>query len=135
MGGRDHFGRRRVTRPAALVCALGALVAALLLCGGPFGGHAGGALRTAAAAPHHSPAGYGPGRAAADRPVYECPDGMPGCSGRVHGTPAVLTVPPPAAEAPGVPVLAPRPRAAGRALPPQPPARAPDLHVLQVLRN
>ncbi|MER7761389.1 hypothetical protein [Streptomyces sp. NPDC097619] len=150
MGGRHHFGHGRVARPVALVCALGTLVAALMLCVRPAGGHPAGtvpaasavrasAARTAtgpdAAAPpaHRAPVAH---RApAAGHAAYSCPDGMPGCSRLGHRTPGILTVPPPGSPGPELPVLVPRSRPEGRALPVQPPARAPDLHVLQVLRT
>ncbi|WP_328970685.1 hypothetical protein [Streptomyces sp. NBC_00239] len=133
MGGRDHIGHRRVVRPVALACALATLVAALFLCARPVAGHGTGSDRAATAVLSHpsspsSPSSPGHG-------AYDCPGGMPGCSGFVHGTPAVLTVPLPAAPAAGPPAPVPMPRPVSRVLPPQPLARAPDLHVLQVLRT
>ncbi|MCB5181067.1 hypothetical protein [Streptomyces antimicrobicus] len=67
---------------------------------------------------------------------YVCPGDLPGCSHRGHVAPGVLPVPPPVV----VPPRAEPPPAAGagpdgRIRPPRAPARAPDLHVLQVLRT
>ncbi|MFJ3923888.1 hypothetical protein [Streptomyces sp. NPDC090022] len=137
MGGRQHtqHGRhgRTVARRAALLCALGTLLGALILCGrmgagteagpGPVSG-TGEAAHTAAAFRH------------AGHAAYVCPGDLPGCSPFAHATPGVLPVPPPAV----LPVAGEPPPAAaadpdGRIRPPRALARAPDLHVLQVLRT
>ncbi|MFE1895990.1 hypothetical protein [Streptomyces yangpuensis] len=60
----------------------------------------------------------------------------PGCSPLAHVPPAVLPVPPPAvAVSGGGPLPSAHATAAGRIRPPEALARAPDLHVLQVLRT
>ncbi|MEV8531249.1 hypothetical protein [Streptomyces sp. NPDC051211] len=127
MGGRQHTQRGRRLRRAALLCALGPLVAALFLCARTGGGDA--AVRVQAAAPG-VPAGHAPHAA------FVCPYDLPACSPFSHVTPGVLPAPPPAVTAPGAEPPPPRPtRSAGAVRPPQPAARAPDLHVLQVLRT
>lgn len=65
------------------------------------------------------------------------PYDLPGCSPLAHVTPAVLPAPPPAAALPrSGPVPAARPGTApGPVRPPGTLARAPGLHVLQVLRT
>ncbi|MEV7086723.1 hypothetical protein AB0O07_12615 [Streptomyces sp. NPDC093085] len=148
----------------ALATLLAALAVCLAVGTGPGHGHhgAGGTARTASAGGSASGFGSGsfegsgsgsvsvPGSASADDPVsvsarggnaddaqYVCPfrDGGCGLSTRLNA--AVLTVPPPPA-APAVavqpPYLAP-PRPAGRTPRPGVLGRAPDLHVLQVLRT
>ncbi|RSS80537.1 hypothetical protein [Streptomyces sp. WAC06614] len=135
MGGRRHTLRRRHRRPAvrrgALLGVLGALLGALLLCT-----RAGGGTEVM---PTHAKAGLGgvavDGSASAHS-SYVCPGDLPGCSHFPHVAPGLVPVPPPA-------VLPPRaeppPGAAagpeGRIRLSRGPARAPDLHVLQVMRT
>ncbi|MBW5483704.1 hypothetical protein [Streptomyces bambusae] len=103
---------------------LGTLVGALFLCVRTAGG--GESLTAAAHPPGHS----------SSAAAYVCPGDLPGCSPFAHVAPGVLPVPPPV-------VLPPRAEppphavaeAAGAIRPPGALARAPDLHVLQVLRN
>ncbi|MFG2296561.1 hypothetical protein [Streptomyces sp. NPDC048603] len=156
MGGRSHTQRGRGVRRAALLCALGTLVGALFLCArtgggeaadrlvahgvaGAASGPASGALPgppgVRAAAPVTGP-GPGPVPAHRAHASYVCPYDLPACSPFSHVTPGLVPVPPPAVATHGAepaPVAA--VRAAGAARPVQPPARAPDLHVLQVLRT
>jgi len=123
MGGSRTYRLARTTRPTALLSAVATLLGALFFCLGPGG-------------PHHE---------AAAPPVYEslaataygCPYDDGGCGMMPVLSPAVLTAPPLDAPPPAgaSPVsLGPDPDAA-------PPhrsgahARAPDLHVLQVMRT
>jgi len=135
MGGSRHLRPGRIRRPAALQCALATLLAALFLCLSAGEVHSGG---TAPGKPHLSVghAAYTAAYTAGYTAEYTCPYDRSGCGPFSHTTPAVLTAPPPAA-----PVAAAElphgelPRAVGDvraagALP-----RAPDLHVLQVLRT
>ncbi|MFF4011467.1 hypothetical protein [Streptomyces sp. NPDC001717] len=94
------------------------LVGGLFLCSRP-----GGAERSADEARAHA--------------VCVSPYDLPGCSPLAHAVPAVLPAPQPAAVPAGgggqqTPV---RGVGAGWVRPPEPLARAPDLHVLQVLRT
>ncbi|QGV80940.1 hypothetical protein [Streptomyces ficellus] len=124
MGGRGFI---RIARPTALLGAVATLLAVLFVCLSPHGAAEGpdgaGHERrvTLAAQPHHE---------------YSCPYDRGDCGLFPYRTPAVLTVPPldppPQADAlvrAGLhpPVVRP---AASDARP-----RAPDLHVLQVLRT
>ncbi|MFF2525729.1 hypothetical protein [Streptomyces liangshanensis] len=123
----------------ALMSAMATLFAALFVCLGvdKVGEGADGASAW-------GPAGVGHHRAAApftpvNKPVarYSCPYDGNDCGYFPHLSPAVLTVPPPAAPlASGVPHprVEPTPPA-GRLPRPGARARAPDLHVLQVLRT
>ncbi|MFI8099713.1 hypothetical protein [Streptomyces sp. NPDC086023] len=126
MGGGQHIRHGRTRRHVALLCALGTLLAALFLCTG-----------TGSSGPVRDPGGAVARHAAeAHRAAYVCPYDLPGCSPFSHLTPGVLTAPPPAAALPAVvPPPAGPDLPAGRRLPPEPSARAPDLHVLQVLRT
>ncbi|MFF8260479.1 hypothetical protein [Streptomyces virginiae] len=123
-------------RRAAVLTVLAALAGALFLCarsgdpdvssGARAPGAAYGATDGAA-----SGAAYG-----TERAVCVSPYDLPGCSPLAHVTPAVLPVPPPAVTVTGGgPLPCAHTRAAGRIRPPEPLARAPDLHVLQVLRT
>ncbi|MFG2876011.1 hypothetical protein ACGFYU_13555 [Streptomyces sp. NPDC048337] len=127
MGGRQDTQRGRRVRPgllrAVLPAAFGVLVGVLLLCARPGEPHAPAALQAAAA--------HGPAHA-----VCVSPYDLPGCSPLAHTIPGVLPVPPPAVTvAGGDPLPAARAGADGRIRPPGTLARAPDLHVLQVLRT
>lgn len=130
-GPRSHRVRRG-TRPTALLSSVATLLGALFLCLGPAGpapvadhrGVAGPAVSTAADRDHGHTA------------TFTCPFGRGDCGLKPAMNPAVLTAPPldaPLQTAAEPPFTAPAastggPRRAG-ALP-----RAPDLHVLQVLR-
>ncbi|MFJ5550252.1 hypothetical protein [Streptomyces sp. NPDC093225] len=122
------------------MCALVSLAAALFLCGstGRTGasGHPVAAGGPGADAAHRLAAAAGPHSGAAMRAAFLCPYDLPGCSPFAHATPGVLTGPPAAATVPAVlPPAGAGARPAGRPMPAGPPARAPDLHVLQVLRT
>ncbi|MBM9621928.1 hypothetical protein JE024_24975 [Streptomyces zhihengii] len=119
-------------RPTALVSAVATLVGALFLCLGTGTGPA----------PAHHPAGEGRGVFSAapghDRtPTFGCPYDRGGCGLMPVLSPAVLTAPPldtplqAAAEPPYT--VPPAPPGGHRHSAAQP--RAPDLHVLQVLRT
>ncbi|MEU6315331.1 hypothetical protein [Streptomyces sp. NPDC047014] len=132
MGGREHTrrGRRRRSplRRAVLLSGLGALVVlagALFLCARPGEPHTGSA-EVRATGPAHGAA----------RAVCVSPYDLPGCAPRAHVPPAVLPVPPPPVTLAGggAPTAAPA-GGAGPVRAPAPLARAPDLHVLQVLRT
>ncbi|MEV7415805.1 hypothetical protein [Streptomyces sp. NPDC089919] len=138
MGGGQDTGQGRDTRPVALLCALGTLLAALFLCAAAGSGAAPGAGYGTAEAPgvQTAAAVHHPHSRAAMQAAYLCPYELPGCSPFSHLTPGVLTTPPPVAPLPALPVPAAGPaRRPGPRLPAGPPARAPDLHVLQVLRT
>ncbi|MFJ1600709.1 hypothetical protein [Streptomyces sp. NPDC088261] len=120
----------------ALLSAVATLFAALFVCLGAVNGPAGDSARGTGWESHH--------RAAApftpvNEPVarYSCPYDGNDCGYFPHLSPAVLTVPPPAAPpAAGVPHAQVEPAAPDSRLPrPGARARAPDLHVLQVLRT
>ncbi|MFJ8000753.1 hypothetical protein ACIQ7D_27085 [Streptomyces sp. NPDC096310] len=147
MGGqpRGRIGHIRTTRPTALVSAVATLLAALFLCLGTDTETATGHHRDAAAVTisvaDTSEAGTS-AAGAAEAPYtgdsrYVCPYRDGDCGLIPHLGAAVLTVPAPAA-APDValqqPYLEP-PRPAGRAPRSGVFPRAPDLHVLQVLRT
>ncbi|AZM88924.1 MULTISPECIES: hypothetical protein [Streptomyces] len=124
MGGWEHTRSGRHGRPfrrAVLVLLVAAGVAAgmAFLCVRP------------AAEPGRVHAGHGA------HATCVSPYDPPGCSPLSHVTPAVLPAPPPAAALPGSgPAPAARPGAAqGPVRPPGTLARAPGLHVLQVLRT
>ncbi|MEU8840712.1 hypothetical protein AB0D97_16510 [Streptomyces roseus] len=70
------------------------------------------------------------------RAVCVAPDEPPGCSPFSHVAPGVLPAPPPAQAVPGsAPDPVARAVGGGPARPHGTPARAPDLHALQVLRT
>ncbi|MEW2632438.1 hypothetical protein AB0903_12455 [Streptomyces sp. NPDC048389] len=123
MGGSRAYRLSRHTRPTALLSAVATLLGALFICLGPGGTH------------HDAttPPAYEPLAAAA----YSCPYDEGGCGMMPVPSPAVLTAPPLDAPPPAgaaLPSVGPDPDAA-------PPhrsgaqARAPDLHVLQVMRT
>ncbi|QES50407.1 hypothetical protein DEJ50_23880 [Streptomyces venezuelae] len=130
-------------RRAALLCAFGTLVAALYLCARAGGGeglpgvHPVGPGSGPGPAVAHSALPHAPDRTVPlGYPAYVCPYDLPRCSPFSHVTPGVLPVPPPAVTAPRAEPPAARVAAsAGAVRPPQPAARPPDLHVLQVLRT
>ncbi|GLF94003.1 hypothetical protein [Streptomyces yaizuensis] len=124
MGGSPSGHRPPNQRPTALLSAVATLLGALFLC--------------LATTPddHHGP-GITLTPAAQSAPAFSCPYENGSCGLRPVLSAAVLTVPPPdsvpAAEEP-----APRPdRSAAAGAAPATPvrSRAPDLHVLQVLRT
>lgn len=142
MGGLQHTQRgrrgRSVLRRAVLLTVLGMLVGALFLCArsGEPSSHVSSGVRAHGTA-HHMADGtthattHGPAHAVCVSP-YEAP----GCSPLAHVPPAVLPVPPPAVTVTGgAPLPSAHTTAAGRIRPPEALARAPDLHVLQVLRT
>ncbi|MER8097270.1 hypothetical protein [Streptomyces goshikiensis] len=120
-GGRGRPVPRACSRRAALLLAFGVLLGALFLCARPGETHAPAPAPAAVGAPHA---------------VCDSPHDLPGCSPRTHLTPAVLPAPAPAVAVPDAAAALPAPPARTGALrPPGPPARAPDLHALQVLRT
>ncbi|MFJ9596057.1 hypothetical protein ACIRS3_25270 [Streptomyces virginiae] len=111
-------------RRAVVLTVLGVLAGALFLCARSGDPHSasGSASEVRAHGTEHA--------------VCVSPFELPGCSPLAHVTPAVLPVPPPAvAVTGGGPLPFAHATAAGRIRPPGPLARAPDLHVLQVLRT
>lgn len=137
MGGPRHRQRIRVTRPTALLGVVATLFAALLICTGSADHPRTTAATDATAATGMTlVTGAGPGHPA--EAAFVCPYDPTGCSLFPHLSPAVLTVPPPAAPlgADVQPVRLELPHPDGRSLRScGAPARAPDLHVLQVLRT
>ncbi|WP_051837574.1 hypothetical protein [Streptomyces sp. NRRL F-2580] len=134
-GRRGRPGVRRallLTVFGALVGVLvGVLTGALFLCASRSG-------ESSAPAPAPAPAGARaePGAHGTAHAVCVSPYDLPGCSSLAHVTPGVLPVPPPAVSVPGgEPPPGTAVSGAGRIRPPLPLARAPDLHVLQVLRT
>ncbi|WP_030746358.1 hypothetical protein [Streptomyces sp. NRRL F-5135] len=146
MGGQ----RTRNARPVALMSAVATLCAAFLFClspgSGAVPGRAGthhdaagirsGASGTDASSTVRAVAGDGGGRSA-NESRYVCPYDRGDCGRFAHLSPAVLTAPPPAAPQAATVTLThleppyrtgPLPRSGAL-------ARAPDLHVLQVLRT
>ncbi|MFD6229865.1 hypothetical protein ACFWFZ_23765 [Streptomyces sp. NPDC060232] len=124
MGGRQYTQRERrgrsVLRRAVVLTVLGVLAGALFLCARPGGPHVSFEVRA-----HGT-----------EHAVCVSPYDPPGCSPLAHVLPAVLPVPPPAVTVTdGGPLPSARTTAAGWIRPPEPLARAPDLHVLQVLRT
>ncbi|MET4925939.1 hypothetical protein P3L51_26915 [Streptomyces sp. PSRA5] len=143
MGGRRHI---RDARPTALLSAVATLLAALYVCLAPVETHhPASSSPTVTAAAHTASAGItlrtdagGTAARPAPAPEYTCPYDRGGCRFIPHLTPAVLTAPLPADPLGTGDVSPPRP-----ALPPNTGQvsrsgafpRAPDLHVLQVLRT
>lgn len=132
MGGRQYTQRgrrgRSVLRRAVVLTVLGVLAGALFLCARSGDPHS--ASRSSDAFAHEVRA-HG-----TEHAVCVSPFDLPGCSPLAHVTPAVLPVPPPAVTVTGGgPLPFAHATAAGRIRPPGPLARAPDLHVLQVLRT
>ncbi|WP_405447096.1 hypothetical protein [Streptomyces erythrochromogenes] len=124
MGGREYTQRgrqgRSALRRAVLLTVLGVLAGAMFLCARSGEPHSASEVRAHGSA----------------HVVCVSPYDLPGCSPLAHVTPAVLPVPPPAVTVPGGgPLPAAHATAAGRVRPPEALARAPDLHVLQVLRT
>ncbi|MFJ2753131.1 hypothetical protein [Streptomyces sp. NPDC087297] len=143
MGGRQYTRSGRRGRPglrrAVLLTVFGVLAGALLLCARSGESHVpppppAGAQTAAQVAAQVAAQAQGHG--AAHVVVCVSPYDLPGCSPLARVTPGVLPVPPPVVAVAGgelpstAPLAAPGPiRTAG------PPARAPDLHALQVLRT
>ncbi|MER6515565.1 hypothetical protein ACFWHQ_25550 [Streptomyces sp. NPDC060334] len=132
MGGWKHGKHGGHGAPAArravLLLAFGVLCGAVFLCGRVGVGHAEPGAEHARLGAHGVPG--------APHAVCVAPYELPGCAPHSHVTPAVLPAPPPAvtvsqAGSAAVADLA----YAGPARPPGTLARAPDLHVLQVLRT
>ncbi|MFJ3584102.1 hypothetical protein ACIPPS_17925 [Streptomyces sp. NPDC090127] len=130
MGGTPLVRLSRRARPMALASAVATLLAALFVCLGATGDPTSAAAHDGSPRAHHRTAAV-----AVDE--YVCPYDRGGCSLFPSLSPAVLTAPPPA----------PPPHAEGRLAGPVPAyatgrvsrsgaqPRAPDLHVLQVLRT
>ncbi|MFF5566663.1 hypothetical protein ACFY7Z_13050 [Streptomyces sp. NPDC012623] len=143
MGG-SRRGHIRNARPTALVSAVATLFAALFVCLSPGPGASGpGASGPGAHAPHHAErtaTAVGQAHQTAVGQAHSefvCPYGKGDCGLTPHLNQAVLTVPPPAAALPGGPrisYLEPE-RPGGQVARSGAQARAPDLHVLQVLRT
>ncbi|MFD5097957.1 hypothetical protein [Streptomyces albidochromogenes] len=116
-------------RPMALLSAVATLLAALFVCLGMSPEsrehHPGGGSVAAVTAVPPAP----------DRPAYVCPYDSSHCGVLPHLSPAVLTVPPPAAPVTDEPLYRAPPAAAGPAPGCGAPARAPGRHVLQVMRT
>lgn len=128
-GGRGRPVPRAYSRRAALLLAFGVLLGALFLCARPGETHAPAPVTATA------PAGA-VGAVGAPHAVCDSPHDLPGCSPRTHVTPAVLPAPTPAvAVADAAAAFPALPARTGALRPPGPPARAPDLHALQVLRT
>ncbi|MBT2477011.1 hypothetical protein [Streptomyces sp. ISL-94] len=126
MGGRQDTQQGRRVRPgllrAVLLTAFGLLAGVLLLCARPGEPHAPAPTASQVREPAHA--------------VCVSPYDLPGCSSLAHTIPGVLPVPPPAvAVAGGGPLPAAAAGGAGRMRAPEPLARAPGLHALQVLRT
>ncbi|MEV6331698.1 hypothetical protein [Streptomyces sp. NPDC051909] len=135
MGGPRLVRLSRHLRPTALVSAVATLLGALFLCLGVSdpAGHREPRPAAQTVTRTHAPAGA----QALDDEQYACPYERGGCSLFPALSPAVLSAPPldPPLHADG---RAARPaEALGDGRPPHPGARprAPDLHVLQVLRT
>ncbi|MGW7441367.1 hypothetical protein [Streptomyces sp. NPDC054849] len=154
MGGRQYTQRGRrgrlALRRAVLLTVLGALAGALFLCArpgdpgepprGPVAVRAHGATHATTAratTTHATKTTHATTTHASEQAVCVSPYDRPGCSPLAHVTPGVLPVPPPAVSVAGggQPSPAADPAGAGRIRPPEPLARAPDLHALQVLRT
>ncbi|MFE3829117.1 hypothetical protein [Streptomyces sp. NPDC059092] len=142
MGGqpRGRIGHIRTTRPTALLSAVATLLAALFLCLGTDTETAPGHQRDGAAVTTGAAGTFAVGAAEpphAGDSQYICPYRHGDCGLFPHLGAAVLTVPQPAA-APDIAVQHARlepPRPTGRAPRSGAFPRAPDLHVLQVLRT
>ncbi|KOU69732.1 MULTISPECIES: hypothetical protein [Streptomyces] len=138
MGGRQYTQRgrrgRSVLRRAVVLTVLGVLAGALFLCarsGDPHSASTSASTSVSASAAAAEARAHG-----TEHAVCVSPYDLPGCSPLAHVTPAVLPVPPPAVTVTGGgPLPCAHASAAGRIRPPGPLARAPDLHVLQVLRT
>ncbi|WP_351230510.1 hypothetical protein [Streptomyces sp. NPDC002133] len=133
MGGLRHNRIAHTGRPTALVSAVATLLAALFICtGGRADTRTGGDLEHAGAHPGVTAASTVPVGA-----EYTCPYDRGDCGLATHLSPAVLTAPPPAgAVDSAAPPSSPAPPLhVGRASRTGALPRAPDLHVLQVLRT
>ncbi|MEV6678022.1 hypothetical protein AB0N09_14315 [Streptomyces erythrochromogenes] len=142
MGGREYTQRgrqgRSALRRAVLLTVLGVLAGALFLCARSGEPHSTAASATVSASASTTVSASASEARAHGTAHTACvsPYDLPGCSPLAHVTPAVLPVPPPAVTVPGGgSQAAAHATAAGRTRPPEVPARAPDLHVLQVLRT
>lgn len=144
MGGRRHI---RDARPTALLSAVATLLAALYVCLGPADTHHERSPTVRAAAAQHTERAASPGitlrtdAAAAGRaeaPEYTCPYDRSNCRFLPHLSPAVLTAPHPA-DPLGTGDVSPArlalPSHTGQVSRSGAFPRAPDLHVLQVLRT
>ncbi|MFJ4919390.1 hypothetical protein [Streptomyces sp. NPDC088725] len=138
MGGPRRLRRIRITRPTALLSAVATLFAILVICAGPDQAHPlnGGGATVAASLKNVTGV-----TSLATEPTaqarYSCPYDDGDCRLFPRLSPAVLTVPPPTAPLAAAAQL-PRPGpppSGGRVAGPEAVARAPDLHVLQVLRT
>ncbi|MCX2179488.1 hypothetical protein KV205_02935 [Streptomyces sp. SKN60] len=142
MGGPRLVRRSWHLRPTALVSAVATLLGALFLCLGvsdPLGHRSGSGHREPRPAAQTVAAGTpAPARAKAlDDEQYACPYGRGDCSLFPALSPAVLSAPPldPPLQAAGRPARAGEALGDGRPAHPDARPRAPDLHVLQVLRT
>ncbi|MEU7730702.1 hypothetical protein AB0B78_36695 [Streptomyces sp. NPDC040724] len=142
-GRRGRPGLRRALPPAVFGTLVGALAGvlvvvltgALFLCASRPGESAVSHHLSAQAGAPAEPWAHGTTHGTAHA-VCVSPYDLPGCSSLAHVTPGVLPVPPPAVTVPGgEPPPAAEASGAGRIRPPEPLARAPDLHALQVLRT
>ncbi|MET9557034.1 hypothetical protein [Streptomyces sp. NPDC006645] len=145
MGGRRHI---RDARPTALLSAVVTLLAALSVCLGPADTHhrvSSPPTVTAEAASHTARVGItlrtdmdGTAARPAAGPEYTCPYDRDGCRFIPHLSPAVLTAPHPA-DPLGTDDVGPArlelPPSTGQVSRSGAFPRAPDLHVLQVLRT
>ncbi|MFJ9027358.1 hypothetical protein ACIRQP_02295 [Streptomyces sp. NPDC102274] len=142
MGG-SRPGHIRVTRPAALLSAVATLFAALFICLGPDPGgtgvhHSDGSATAVAGGTAYGPAAGTTVRDRAEAEArYTCPYDNGDCGLFPRQSPAVLTVPPPAIPLAGdvQPAHLEPPCPTGQVPRSGALARAPDLHVLQVLRT
>ncbi|MFE4910239.1 hypothetical protein ACFRCX_01560 [Streptomyces sp. NPDC056652] len=141
MGG-SRAGHIRVTRPTALLSAVATLLAALFICLGaePDGTgvhHPDGPAAVADGGAYGPAAGTTIRDRAEAEARYTCPYDKGDCGLFPHQSPAVLTVPPPATPLVGdvQPSHLEPPFPTGRVPRSGALARAPDLHVLQVLRT
>ncbi|WP_159062075.1 hypothetical protein [Streptomyces sp. WM6368] len=143
MGGRQYTRSGRRGRPglrrAVLLTVFGVLAGALLLCARSGESHVpppppAGAQTAAQVAAQVAAQAQGHG--SAHVVVCVSPYDLPGCSPLARVIPGVLPVPPPVVAVAGgeLPSTAP-PAAPGPIRTAGPPARAPDLHALQVLRT
>ncbi|MFI1399574.1 hypothetical protein [Streptomyces sp. NPDC020681] len=144
MGGPRLSLIARTVRPTALLGAVATLFGALFICLSPpaehdmSAGHHRSASRSASLSASLS-ASTSASRSASDGPeaAYSCPYDDGACGLLPLVSPAVLTAPPPAAplDAGAQPPRLDQPPGTGPQHPSQAQPRAPDLHVLQVLRT
>ncbi|MEU8762950.1 hypothetical protein [Streptomyces sp. NPDC048659] len=128
MGASRLIGPPRHARPLALASAVATLVGALFLCLGARDTVGGGSFAEHERTTRHH---------ASVVEQFVCPYDPAGCSLFPSLSPAVLSAPPPAAplHPEGRPPRPGAPHHSGPAPGPAARARAPDLHVLQVLRT